>query len=107
MSQSDTSQNASHENPSRQNENLSHEEIARRFVDSKAIDFQAMGKLVAELGPALVLGDKGIHGVVFGKYNSIACMMPAADLARLVGNTRLSGLATMLTDDTVANAAER
>jgi hypothetical protein len=30
--------------------------------------------------------DDGLHGVIFGKYNILACMMPAFDLAQLVGD---------------------
>lgn len=37
-------------------------------------------------GPELVSHDDGLHGVIFGKYNILACMMPAFDLAQLVGD---------------------
>ncbi len=30
-----------------------HQEIVRKFLDSKAVDFAAVGKIVAELGPSL------------------------------------------------------
>jgi hypothetical protein len=72
---------------------LSHEEIAQRLVDAKVIDYHAMGKFVAELGPALAVGDQGLHGVVFGRFNTLACMIPAVDAARLVGNLRNAGVA--------------
>jgi hypothetical protein len=77
--------------------NLSHEEIAQRFVDGKAFDFHAIGKLVTELGPTLAVSDLGFHGVAFGRFNILACMMPAFDAASLIGNLRSAGLAeTML-----------
>jgi hypothetical protein len=76
---------------------LSHEDIAQRFVDAKVIDFNAMGKLIAELGPVLAVNDQGWHGVNFGRFNSHACSLPAADVARLVGDLRAAGLtATVL-----------
>lgn len=72
--------------------NLSHEEIAERLLQSKAIDFSAMGKFVAELGPLLAVSDQGWHGINFGRFNILACFMPAADAARLVGSLGVAGL---------------
>ena len=74
--------------------NLSHEEIAQRFVDAKVIDFGAAGKLIAELGPILAVTDLGWHGFNFGRFNSHACFLPAADVARLIGNLRGAALTT-------------
>lgn len=71
---------------------LSHEEITKRFVEAKVFDFQAAGRLIAELGPALAVGDSGWHGVNFGRFNMLACMMPAGDVTRLVGNLRVAGI---------------
>ncbi len=84
-------------------ENLSHEEIAQRFVDSKAFDFQSMGKLIVELGPILAVRDKGLHGTIIGRYNTIACFLPASDVLRLIGNSRLAGLAETLSEETLGN----
>jgi hypothetical protein len=67
---------------------LSHEEVAERFIAAKAINFDAMGKFVAELGPALVINDQGWHGINFGRFNILACMLQASDVARVVGNLR-------------------
>ena len=64
------------------NRQLSHEEIAQRFVDAKVIDFTAMGKLVAELGPTLATNDQGVHGVSFGRYNWYACFWSVHDVTR-------------------------
>jgi hypothetical protein len=33
-------------------------EIVKRALDSKAVDFNAIGKLVAELGPSLAMADE-------------------------------------------------
>jgi len=72
---------------------LSHEEIAQRLVDAKVFDFTAMGRFITELGPALAVGDGGWHGVNIGRFNILACMMPAVDAVRLVGNLRAAGAA--------------
>jgi hypothetical protein len=71
---------------------LSHEQIAQRFLDAKVTDFNAMGKLIAELGPQLAVSDQGWHGVSFGRYNILHCMLPAHDVARLVGNLQAAAL---------------
>jgi hypothetical protein len=52
---------------------IRHEEIVRQFVDSKAIDFNALGKFVAELGPSLAISSRGDYGVRIGFYNVLAC----------------------------------
>jgi hypothetical protein len=71
---------------------LSHEEIAQRFVDAKVVDFSAMGKLITELGPILAVNNEGLHGITLGRYNVLACMIPAADVTRLVGDLRAAAL---------------
>lgn len=73
---------------------LSHEEIAQKFIDTKAVDFGAIGRFITDLGPTLAVNDQGLHGVVIGRYNTIACMIPALDLGRLVGNLRVAGATT-------------
>src|SRR3954470_17712830 len=64
---------------------LSHEEIANRFLESKALDFEAIGRFVTAIGPELVVRDRGLHGVLFGKYSTIACALTADDLNQLLG----------------------
>ena len=49
-------------------------------------------QFIAELGPALVVNDQGWHGINFGKFNVLACMLTASDVVRLVGNLRVAGL---------------
>ena len=66
-------------------EELSHDEISARFLESKAIDFEALGRFVADLGPELVLRDRGLHGVFIGKLSTIACSLSADDLQRVLG----------------------
>lgn len=72
---------------------LEHEEIAARFLDSGAINFDAVGKFVTELGPELVARDTGLHGVLFGKFSTIACALTADDLRTFLGGQRGAGLA--------------
>lgn len=72
--------------------NLSHEEIAEKFIASKVIDFAAMGKFITEFGPTLAVNDQGWHGVNIGRYNILACMLPPADVARLVGDLRAAAV---------------
>jgi hypothetical protein len=36
---------------------VNHQEIVRAVLDAKAVDFAALGKLVAQLGPAMALAD--------------------------------------------------
>ncbi|WP_088278637.1 hypothetical protein [Ideonella sp. A 288] len=77
---------------------LTHEEISQRFVDAKVVDYAAMGQLIAEIGPSLAINDHGVHGVAFGRFNTLACMMPAVDLGRLIGNLRGAGLTAAAID---------
>ena len=71
---------------------LSHEDIAKRFVAAKVVDFAAMGRFITELGPELAVNDQGWHGINIGRYNILACQLPAADVAGLVGNLRTAAL---------------
>ncbi|MHB1007970.1 MAG: hypothetical protein ACYC1E_01780 [Propionibacteriaceae bacterium] len=65
---------------------LTHEAISEKFLASDAVKFDGLAKFVSDFGPDLVSHDDGLHGVVFGRYNILACMMPAADVAKLVGD---------------------
>jgi hypothetical protein len=67
---------------------LSNQEIVKRFVDAKAVDFGAIGKLVTELGPGLSASEMGYRVVLAGRPFIIACLMPAADIRELVGELR-------------------
>jgi hypothetical protein len=58
---------------------LSHQDIVRTLLDSKAVDFDAIGKAVAELGPSLAMADEPWEGfcgtmrrfiVVYQVFNS-------------------------------------
>ncbi|HXX39177.1 MAG TPA: hypothetical protein VEP50_13710 [bacterium] len=36
---------------------VNHQEIVKKALDAKAVDFAAIGKVIAEVGPALALAD--------------------------------------------------
>lgn len=41
---------------------VNHKEIVTKLLNSKAVDFTAIGKMVAELGPALAVADEPWEG---------------------------------------------
>lgn len=41
---------------------VNHQEIVKKVLDSKAVDFAAIGKALAELGPAISLADEPWEG---------------------------------------------
>ena len=41
---------------------INHQEIVKSLLNSKAVDFAAIGKAVAELGPALAVADEPWEG---------------------------------------------
>jgi hypothetical protein len=55
---------------------IRHEEIVKHFLDSKAVDFDALGKFVAQFGSSIVFSSRGDYGVRFGHYNILACFNP-------------------------------
>ena len=48
------------------------------FLQSEALNFEAMGKFVTELGPELLVRDNGWHGINFGRFNILAWMSTAS-----------------------------
>lgn len=70
-----------------------HEEIAKRFVESGAVNFDAAGKFLAEIGPELLVRDNGLHGIAFGKFNYLACFLRADDFGAVFKN--LGSMATL------------
>ncbi len=41
---------------------ISHQEIVKNLLDTKAVDFAAIGKAFAELGPAIAVADEPWEG---------------------------------------------
>lgn len=67
---------------------LSHEDIAARFADSGSLDFDAVGAFVSKIGPELTTRDDGLHGVIYGRFNMLACFLRADDLGSVFGGLR-------------------
>ena len=42
---------------------INHQDIVKRLLDSKAVDFAAIGKAVTELGPSMALSDEPWEGI--------------------------------------------
>ncbi|RUL78917.1 hypothetical protein [Dyella choica] len=41
---------------------VNHQEIVKKLLDTKAVDFNAIGKTVAELGPSMAMADEPWEG---------------------------------------------
>jgi hypothetical protein len=80
--------------------NMTNEELVKRFINSKAVNFDAIGKLVTELRPELSASKTHINMVLIGRPCIIACMMPAAEAATLVGQLHGTGIAEALAKTT-------
>ena len=65
---------------------MTNDEIVKRLIDSKAVDFTAIGHLVTELGPSLAVGSAGAKFVLVGRHNILACMLPPAASSQLIGD---------------------
>ncbi len=73
---------------------LSHEDISARFLESRSLNFDAVGEFVSKIGPELVTRDDGLHGVIYGRFNMLACFLRADDLGNVFGGLRnVGGLA--------------
>ncbi|HEY9513285.1 MAG TPA: hypothetical protein VIQ48_12000 [Rhodanobacter sp.] len=68
-----------------------------RFLQSKAIDFNALGKFVAENGPGIAASGIGDYGVRFGHYNILACFNIGPIDVRLDQFARRSEMAAEVT----------
>jgi hypothetical protein len=64
---------------------MTHDAIARSYIESGAVNFDALGKWVNDVGARLTVDDHGLHGVAFGKFNQLACFLTAFDLDRVIG----------------------
>jgi hypothetical protein len=66
-----------------------HQQIVKRLIDSKAVDFAAIGKAVAELGPSLATADEpwenfcGTMRVFIRIYRLREVATPVENLAEL------------------------
>jgi hypothetical protein len=73
---------------------LSHEDISARFLESGSLNFDAVGDFVSKVGPELVTRDDGLHGIIYGRFNMLACFLRADDVINGFGGLRgVAGLA--------------
>jgi hypothetical protein len=64
------------------------ESIATRFLEAKAVNFEAIGRLVSDLGPELATSRLKPKLVLIGRPFIIACLMPPDPIG---GINRLQG----------------
>ena len=64
---------------------MRNEEIVKRLIESKAVDFGAIGRVVAELGPGLAASNVGARLTLVGTHNIIIACIPPAEASQLVG----------------------
>ena len=77
--------------------NVSHEEIVQKFLNSRSVDFNALGKFVAEFGPQIAASGRGDYGVRIGHYNILACFNIGPIDPRLNQGIGASGIASEVT----------
>jgi hypothetical protein len=61
---------------------LSHEEIVKSFLGTGAVDFNALGKFVADYGESIAISGRGDYGVRIGWFNIYACFKIANQVVR-------------------------
>ena len=64
---------------------MRNEEIGRRLIAAKAIDFKAIGNVVAELAPQLAVSGIGHRIVLVGRPVILACILQAGEFGERVG----------------------
>jgi hypothetical protein len=65
---------------------VTNEDIVKRLIESKAVDFAAIGRLVAELGPGLAASSASARLTLFGRHNIIVACIPPAESSELIGD---------------------
>ena len=78
---------------------MTNDQIVKRLIESKAVDFTAIGNLVSELGPSLALENAGTKFVLIGRINIIACMLPPAEASQLLGDIARGQLGRAVSQD--------
>lgn len=63
---------------------MENDAIAARFLETKAIDFDAIGALVSRLGPDLAVSKVGPKLILVGRPFIVACMLTAREGAELI-----------------------
>lgn len=71
-----------------------HKQLVKKLLDAKAVDFNAIGKIVAEVGPTLSLSDEpgdwfcGTNRIFFHIYRVVSPGLPVEDLGELAARTK-------------------
>jgi hypothetical protein len=78
---------------------MTNDQIVKRLIESKAVDFAAIGHLVTELGPSLAVSSAGAKFILVGRHNILACMMPPAEASELVGDIARGQLAQAIAQE--------
>lgn len=69
-----------------------HKQLVKKLLDSKAVDFTAVGKVVAEVGPSLSLAEEpgdffcGTNRIFFHCYKVFNPGAPVENLGELAAN---------------------
>jgi hypothetical protein len=69
-----------------------HKQLVKRLLDAKAVDFNAIGKVVAEVGPSLSLAEEpgdffcGTNRIFIHIYKVFNPGLPIEDLGQLAAN---------------------
>lgn len=66
--------------------------VMQQLLDAKAIDFDALGSLVAKLGPQLALERTGHYMFHVNIRNIQACFIPAVELTREIEQAEILDL---------------
>ncbi|HZD49429.1 MAG TPA: hypothetical protein VE178_11865 [Silvibacterium sp.] len=72
-----------------------HRQIVRQLLESKAVDFNAVGKVVAEVGPSLSLAEDpgdffcGTNRIFFHIYRVVNPGNPVENLGELAANAEI------------------
>jgi hypothetical protein len=75
---------------------MKNEEIGRRLIAAKAIDFRAIGNVVAELAPELAVSGIGHRIVLIGRPVITACILQAGDFGERIGSLGNLGVSEAL-----------
>jgi hypothetical protein len=71
-----------------------HKQLVKKLLDAKAVDFAAIGKIVAEVGPSLSLADEpgdwfcGTNRIFFHVYRVFNPGLPVEDLGELAAKAQ-------------------
>ena len=71
---------------------MDNDAIAARFLEAKAVNFEAIGTLVSKLGPELAVSRVGPKMVLVGRPFIIACMLTEREGAQLINQFQNAAL---------------